>query len=182
MPLVIHNVRRSIRDTSLASRLVNLSVVLLPLDLVASLAAACTGGSGSTPTLLPTVPAVPVAASPAPIPPQATAATSQALAAFVRFYFEQLNVAFSSSDASIIRRYSDPACGACNNYAKALVRRFGDGRWSEFFMRLSPEASSLCGRFRRWVRGVGINVGTVRRWGNRVLERIRRGACWEAAH
>lgn len=96
-------------------RTANLLVAVLGL-----LASGCSGG-GAKPTTLPSLTATPSASSVAPsIPPQATANTSQALDAFVRFYFQQLNVAFSTSDASIIRAFSDPACLTCNNYARAL--------------------------------------------------------------
>jgi hypothetical protein len=93
---------------------------LLPLVLVAWLASACSGASGDKPSALPTITSVPATATPAPVPPQATAATPQALDAFVRFYFDQLNVAFSTSDASIIRRLSDPVCQTCAKYSTSL--------------------------------------------------------------
>lgn len=91
------------------------------LAVLGLLLSGCSGGSDDDPTTLPSLSATPFAtASPVPIPPQATANTPQALDAFVRFYFQQLNVAFSISDSSIIRRLSDPACGTCNNYADSL--------------------------------------------------------------
>jgi len=84
------------------------------------LASGCSGDDAN-PATLPSLRATPSGSSVAPsIPPQATANTSQALDAFVRFYFQQLNVAFSTSDASLIRAFSDPACVTCNNYARAL--------------------------------------------------------------
>jgi hypothetical protein len=99
------------------------SGVLFPLALVAALVAGCSGGSGGSgnkPSSLPTLTGPPPSASPAAVPEAAKAKTALGADAFVRFYFEQLNVAFSTSDSSIIRRYSDPACQTCNNYAKAL--------------------------------------------------------------
>jgi hypothetical protein len=91
----------------------------LAVAVVGVLISGCSGGADAQPTTLPSLTATP---SPvvATVPPQATANTSQALDAFVRFYFQQLNVAFSTSDASIIRRFSDPRCVTCNNYARGL--------------------------------------------------------------
>jgi hypothetical protein len=96
------------------------SGVLFPLALVAALVTGCSGGSGDKPSSLPTLTGPPPSASPAAVPEAAKAKTALGADAFVRFYFEQLNVAFSTSDSSIIRRYSDPACQTCNNYAKSL--------------------------------------------------------------
>jgi hypothetical protein len=93
---------------------------LLFVTACSALAVGCSGG-GDKPVALPSLTATPVtSASPAPIPPQATPNTSQGLDAFVRFYFQQLNVAFSTSDPSLIRRYSDPKCTTCNNYIHGL--------------------------------------------------------------
>jgi hypothetical protein len=92
---------------------------------LAVLAAGCSG-SGDEPVALPTLTAAPSpTATVAPVPPQATANTSQSLDAFVRFYFQQLNVAFSTADPSVIRRYSDPGCTTCNNYARGLEKSDG---------------------------------------------------------
>jgi hypothetical protein len=47
----------------------------------------------------------------------------------VRFFFEQLNIAFSSSDASIIRAFSNSECTTCDNYAKALAAARKNGHF-----------------------------------------------------
>lgn len=95
---------------------------MLSVALFGLLASACSSNDPK-PTTLPPVSATtatPTAAASVPAAAQGT--TSQALDAFVRFYFDQFNVAFSTSDPSIIRRYSDPACGTCNNYIRALSK------------------------------------------------------------
>jgi hypothetical protein len=98
---------------------VRLGTAILLAAVVGLLAVGCSSGAGAQPTTLPSITPSqsPVVAT---VPPQAAANTSQALDAFVRFYFQQLNVAFSTSDASIIRRFSDSRCVTCNNYARGL--------------------------------------------------------------
>jgi hypothetical protein len=73
------------------------SGVLFPLALVAALVAGCSGGSGDKPSSLPTLTGPPPSASPAAVPEAAKAKTALGADAFVRFYFEQLNVAFRTS-------------------------------------------------------------------------------------
>ncbi|MCW2586462.1 MAG: hypothetical protein JWN55_1978 [Frankiales bacterium] len=90
----------------------------LPVAALALLATTSCSSSGAQPTSLPRISTTSTATP--TVPPQATANTSLALDAFVRFYFALLNVAFSTSDASVVRRWSDPICQTCNNYAKAL--------------------------------------------------------------
>ncbi|MCU1623814.1 MAG: hypothetical protein JWL79_2659 [Frankiales bacterium] len=84
-----------------------------------ALAAACSGGS--TPQTLPSLTPTPSAsATPVAIPPAATVESPQGAEAFVRFFFGQLNAAFSDSDASRIEPLIDANCGTCSNYVKAL--------------------------------------------------------------
>ena len=92
------------------------------LAVLTALVAGCSGGGGGgdKPTSLPSITSTPVASSPVPVPPAATPNTSRSLEAFVRFYFDQLNIAFSTADASVIRAYSDPICKTCNNYAATV--------------------------------------------------------------
>jgi hypothetical protein len=93
----------------------------LPVAVLALLATtSCSSGNAqprSLPLLASSTPSPYVTAS---VPAHATPNTRLALEAFVRFYFQQLNVAFSTSDGTIIRRYSHPDCGTCANYAAAL--------------------------------------------------------------
>ncbi len=61
-----------------------------------------------------------VTPSPAAVPTSATAPSAQGAAAFVTFYYSELNSAFRSGRAAEIRRLSDPHCGVCNNYANSV--------------------------------------------------------------
>ena len=92
------------------------------LSLGTLLVAGCSGGSDPAPSTLPTLTSTP---SPtvtlAPVPPAATALTPQGADAFVRYFFDQMNVAFRTSNASLIDALSTPACITCNNYEKALT-------------------------------------------------------------
>lgn len=98
----------------------NLRTALPLIGLLGTLVSGCSGSSDK-PQTLPSITATPVASSsPAPIPVEATAKTSLSLEAFVRFYFKQLNVAFSTSDPAIIRNLSDPMCRTCENYAASF--------------------------------------------------------------
>ena len=45
----------------------------------------------------------------------------------MRFFYEQMNTAFSRSDASIITALSNDECTACSNYVKALESASRDG-------------------------------------------------------
>ncbi len=94
--------------------------VLPSLAILGVLLAGCSGSSDK-PQVLPSISVTPPAtSSPAAVPSAARVKTPQGAAAFVRFYFDQLNVAFSTSDASIIRAYSQPECGTCKIYEGAL--------------------------------------------------------------
>ena len=106
----------TLRDVTLRRALTSLFAALIAVGLLSG----CAGGSDS-PRVLPSPTATPSAsASPVPVPPQATPHTPQGAAAFVRFFFDQLNVAFSTSDAALVRRYSTANCGTCTLYAKSL--------------------------------------------------------------
>ena len=92
------------------------------LAVVGVLLSGCSGDSGDDPTTLPSLSATPFAtASPVPIPPAAREKTPQGADAFVRFFFKQLNLAFSASDASLLTGLSNDECMACTNYEKAMV-------------------------------------------------------------
>lgn len=97
---------------------------LLLAILAGVLVTGCSGGSDKPGTLPPLTPTPSPSASPTPTPTD-PAATPVSLEAFVRFYFKQLNVAFSTNDAALIRRYSDPICKTCNNYAAGLRQLHG---------------------------------------------------------
>ncbi len=82
----------------------------------------CSGGSDPGPSTLPTLSPTPSATvTVAPVPPAATALTPQGADAFVRYFFDQMNIAFRTSNASLIDALSTPACITCNNYERALT-------------------------------------------------------------
>ena len=85
------------------------------------LVSACSGGDPQ-PRALPTL--ATASRTPAPtlaaLPEAAKAKTPQGADAFVRYFFSQLNVAFSTSDASIIKALQNGECATCDNYQGAL--------------------------------------------------------------
>ena len=94
-----------------------------------TLASGACGGSGSAkPTVLPPLPSATVVASATPtatavpvvVPSAAVPATPQGAAAFVRFFYGELNGAFQDGHDERIRALSDPACGTCNILAGAV--------------------------------------------------------------
>ena len=93
--------------------------------------AGCSGSGSDQPKVLPPVPSATVAvtatptttAAPVVVPSAAVPATPQGAAAFVRFFYGELNGAFQDGHDERIRRLSDRLCATCNNYANA-VRRF----------------------------------------------------------
>lgn len=89
------------------------------LGLLASGCSTSEAGPRSLPTLTSTPTPTPTR-SPVVVPADARANTAQGADAFVRFFFAQLNVAFSTSDPTIIREMSNDECQTCANYAKAL--------------------------------------------------------------
>ena len=54
------------------------------------------------------------------MPSAAVPATPQGAAAFVRFFYGELNGAFQDGHDERIRALSDPACGTCNVLASAI--------------------------------------------------------------
>lgn len=83
-----------------------------------ALISACSGSSN--PRTLPTLTPTPTTSGTEVLPAAATPNTSQGLDAFVRFYFDQLNAAFATSNAELIRGLSSPECETCENYARSL--------------------------------------------------------------
>ena len=94
--------------------------VLVGLTLVV---AGCSGSTSDQPKVLPPVvtpsasPSVAstVSAGPVAVPSAAAAATPQGAAAFVRFFYGELNGAFQDGNSKRIRVLSDPGCATCNN-------------------------------------------------------------------
>ena len=90
--------------------------------------AGCSGSGSDQPKVLPPVPSATVVASASPtvsavpvvVPSAAVPATPQGAAAFVRFFYGELNGAFQDGHDERIRVLSDPACGTCNILAGAV--------------------------------------------------------------
>ena len=90
--------------------------------------AGCSGSGSDQPKVLPPVPSATVVASATPtttavpvvVPSAAVPATPQGAAAFVRFFYGELNGAFQDGHDERIRALSDPACGTCNILAGAV--------------------------------------------------------------
>ena len=99
--------------------------VLVGLTLVLS---GCSGSTSDQPKVLPPVvtpsasPSVASTASPVPVvvPSAAAAATPQGAAAFVRFFFDEVNGAFQDGRSERIRVLADASCATCNNFANAV--------------------------------------------------------------
>lgn len=89
---------------------------------VLALTAACTGGSAKPRTLPSITPTTSASPTPVAIPSEATVHNAFGAAAFVRFYYAQLNAAWSMPDPGQLGGLSDPACQTCTNYVKAAQR------------------------------------------------------------
>lgn len=91
--------------------------------------AGCSGSGSDKPKVLPPVPSSTVVASASPtasaapvvVPSAAVPATPQGAAAFVRFFYGELNGAFQDGNDERIRVLSDHLCATCNNYADAVA-------------------------------------------------------------
>lgn len=91
------------------------------LAVLTALVAGCSGGGGDKPTSLPSITSTPDTSSPAPVPPAATPKTPQGAASFARFYFDQLNIAFKTSNAELVKAFSKEGCGTCSIYQNSLT-------------------------------------------------------------
>lgn len=74
---------------------------------------------GPTASPQPTVVAV-VTGPPVVAPAGTSAATPEGAAAFARFFYSQVEAAYTRHDASLVRRYSLPTCLACQRWAAAV--------------------------------------------------------------
>lgn len=98
------------------------------LILALLLASACTGSS--KPQTLPTLTATPTSSySTAPVPSAAAAKTPQGAESFIRFFYEQLNLAFAASNPEAIRAYSNGECEVCARYEAALAASKKSGEY-----------------------------------------------------
>ena len=90
----------------------------------------CSGGDtppSTLPTLSTTSSSVPTASA---VPSAATANTPQGADAFARYFFDQLNLAFRTSNAELIAALSTDDCTGCATYRQGLVDARAAG---EFF-------------------------------------------------
>ena len=98
--------------------------------------AGCSGSGSDQPKVLPPVPSATVAVSPTPtataapvvVPSAAVPATPQGAAAFVRFFYGELNAAFQDGQGRRIRALSNPICAACNKFASDIDLGAGHGK------------------------------------------------------
>lgn len=107
-----------------------------------ALASACTGSTGK-PQVLPSLTATQSpTATPVVVPSAATVHDSFGAAAFVRFYYAQLNRAYSTADAAPLAGLADPACGTCRSYSEAMsdLRRKGQRIEGDSIRIVSAEA------------------------------------------
>ena len=81
----------------------------------------CTSGEGD-PTVLPPVPSASSTSAPLQVPPEATADTAQGAAAFARFFFAEINRAYSERDPEFVRRLAASECGSCAAVATDIER------------------------------------------------------------
>lgn len=107
-------------DIGTVERVLSRNVAVV--GLWAALLSACSSGSDPAPVTLPSLTATPTPiVTLEPVPPAATALTPQGAEAFVRYFFDQMNEAFRTSNASLIDALSTPDCITCNNYESALM-------------------------------------------------------------
>jgi len=83
-----------------------------------------TPSASATPAASPTpsATATPRPTALATVPAAAQPATPQGAAAFVKFFYSQVNLAFTDGKADRIRQLSDPECGTCTAYTKSVER------------------------------------------------------------
>ncbi len=94
------------------------------------LVSACSGAD-PRPRALPTLASSSQTPAPtlAALPEAAKAKTPQGADAFVRFFFAQLNIAFTSGTPEMIRVLSAPSCVLCKTYADALGAARANGQF-----------------------------------------------------
>jgi hypothetical protein len=92
-----------------------------------ALVSACSGGS-DTPRALPSLTATATpSATVVDLPTAAKARTAVGADAFVRFFFAQLNTAFSASRPEIITQLSNAECETCMTYRRSLTAARDNG-------------------------------------------------------
>ncbi len=100
----------------------------LSVSVLGLLASGCST-SEAGPRSLPTLTSAPTPTrSPVVVPAEAKVHTAFGAVAFVRFYFAQVNRAFTEADPGALTGLSDPECGTCRNYAATASKFAVDGQ------------------------------------------------------
>jgi hypothetical protein len=117
------------------------------------LASGCAGGGEPEVTAAPLPPASPSASPTATVaateagevPAEAAAATPEGAAAFIRFFFGQLEVAYAQADPDLVATLSTTGCVTCDNYISSLqALREDAGSVSDYSIHVdSVEPSSV---------------------------------------
>jgi hypothetical protein len=85
---------------------------------------ACTDG-GEEPDAAPTLSPITESPSPSPepdaVPPQATEATPEGAAEFVRFFYKSLERAYANADPEVIESLSADGCESCQNFVESIA-------------------------------------------------------------
>ena len=85
----------------------------------------CNGGgddNGPPTTLPPVTPAASPTEAAGDVPSEATEATPEGAAAFVRAFYEQLEAAYAARDANSLQAYVSPECETCARLLDAIRR------------------------------------------------------------
>lgn len=103
------------------------------LAALAVLAAGCSGGGDgeASPTLPPITEAPSESPSAAAVPSEATAATPEGAAAFVRFFYAQVEKAYRSKDPELVSALALPGCSACERFETSISSLRDEGQRTE---------------------------------------------------
>ena len=82
--------------------------------------------SSSTPSETPSASPSPTAVAPT-MPPEAAERTAAGAEAFVRHWFEVLEYAYATGDASELRQYSAENCASCNRFLERIEGEYARG-------------------------------------------------------
>jgi hypothetical protein len=104
---------------------------LVPVFLALCVSVGACSDGGEEPDAAPTLPAITESPSPSPepdaVPPQATEATPEGAAEFVRYWFDSLNQAAQDGDTETLKAVSDPACETCSRFISSIENLYGPG-------------------------------------------------------
>ncbi len=164
--LPVHNhspgpARRPVPPGTLRGMRARLVPVLLALSVSVG---ACSDG-GEEPDAAPTLPPITESPSPSPepdvVPSEATAATPEGAAEFVRFFYEAIETGYQSRDATALRQLSADDCTACSNFVATIesLKQSGSTVRDDYALDfVSVEAPELSGGERVLTALVVFNV------------------------